>query len=83
MAGSERIGFVNSRSSPYGKCLLHLHARSDVPSEKVSRFQELIRSTGAIPLRLDSCRHDYVTAAVSHLPHIVAAALVQLVRGSR
>lgn len=80
MAGSERIGFVNSKASLLENAYYIFTPASDVPSEKVSRFQELIRSTGAIPLRLDSCRHDYVTAAVSHLPHIVAAALVQLVR---
>ena len=38
--------------------------------------------TGAIPLILDYKQHDYVTAAISHLPHVIAASLVNLVRDS-
>ena len=40
----------------------------------------LLQQLGAIPLILDPAQHDYVTAAVSHLPHIIAASLVNLVR---
>ena len=39
-----------------------------------------MQQLGAIPLILDPAQHDYVTAAVSHLPHIIAASLVNLVR---
>ena len=80
MAGSERIGFANSKASLLENAYYIFAPAPDVPAEKISQFQELIRSTGAIPLQIDSQKHDYVTAAVSHLPHIVAAALVGLVR---
>ena len=30
----------------------------------------------------DSRQHDYITAAVSHLPHVIASSLVNLVRDS-
>ena len=80
MAGSERIGFANSKASLLENAYYIFAPAPDVPAGKISQFQELIRSTGAIPLQIDSQKHDYVTAAVSHLPHIVAAALVGLVR---
>ena len=35
---------------------------------------------GAIPLLVNSDKYDYVTAAVSHLPHVIASSLVNLVR---
>ena len=41
---------------------------------------ELISSLGAIPLVLTYEEHDYITAAVSHLPHIIASTLVNAVQ---
>ena len=37
-------------------------------------------SLGAIPMVLDYEQHDYATAAISHLPHIIAYSLVNLVK---
>ena len=42
----------------------------------------LVRSLGAIPLVLGYEQHDYATAAISHLPHVIAYSLVNLVRES-
>lgn len=41
-----------------------------------------MRSLGAIPLVLGYEQHDYATAAISHLPHVIAYSLVNLVRES-
>lgn len=39
-----------------------------------------MENIGAIPLILSYGEHDYVTAAISHLPHVIAASLVNLVK---
>jgi prephenate dehydrogenase len=37
---------------------------------------------GSLPIILNAKEHDEITAAISHLPHIIAAQLVNLVRDS-
>ena len=82
MAGSERVGFANSRASLLENAYYILTPSDQVSRERVREFSELVRSLGAIPLVLDYRQHDYITAAVSHLPHVIASSLVNLVRDS-
>ncbi len=42
----------------------------------VARVEELVRVCGARPLRMTAAEHDAAAAAISHLPLVVAAALV-------
>ena len=44
------------------------------------RIVAVAEAIGAIPLVLDYKEHDKVVAAISHLPHLVASSLVNLVR---
>lgn len=80
MAGSERIGFANSKASLLENAYYILTPTPSVPDRKVDAFRELVSGMGAIPLVIDYRKHDYVTAAVSHLPHVVASSLVNLIR---
>lgn len=82
MAGSERVGFANSRASLLENAYYILTPTDSVPDEKVEHYRNLVARMGAIPLILDYEKHDYVTAAISHLPHVIAASLVNLVRDS-
>ncbi|WP_251208381.1 prephenate dehydrogenase [Acetatifactor aquisgranensis] len=80
MAGSERVGFANSRASLLENAYYILTPTASVPAGKTEKYRQLVAKTGAIPLILDYQKHDYVTAAISHLPHVIAASLVNLVR---
>ncbi len=82
MAGSERTGYVNSRALLLENAYYILTPTREVPREKVDAYRELVSSLGAIPLILSFREHDYVTAAVSHLPHVIASSLVNLIRDS-
>ena len=82
MAGSERVGYVNSKALLLENAYYILTPTDSVPSEKLEDFRNLVQTLGAIPLVLDYRQHDYVTAAISHLPHVIAAALVNLVQDS-
>lgn len=82
MAGSERFGYVNSKAKLLENAYYILTPTAEVPPRKLEAYKELVIAMGAIPLVLDAAQHDYVTAAVSHLPHIIASSLVGLVKDS-
>lgn len=79
MAGSERSGFSNSSDHLLENAYYIITPGGEVALEKISDFTELISSLGAIPLVITAEEHDFITAGVSHLPHIVASTLVNLV----
>ncbi len=80
MAGSERTGYANAKAALLENAYYILTPSPLAPPEKVEAFQSLVASLGAIPLVLESGRHDYVTAAISHLPHVAASSLVNLIQ---
>lgn len=82
MAGSERVGYVNSKSVLLQNAYYILTPTKSVPAPMVENYRSLVEKMGAIPLILSCEQHDYVTAAVSHLPHVISASLVNLVRDS-
>lgn len=82
MAGSERTGFINSKSVLLQNAYYILTPTDTVPREKLDAYRELVSRLGALPIVLDYKQHDYVTAAISHLPHVIASSLVNLVHDS-
>ena len=80
MAGSERSGFEYSSDHLLENAYYILTPGGQVPLEKITEFSELIDSLGSIPMVLTCEEHDFITAGVSHLPHIIASSLVNLVK---
>lgn len=79
MAGSEKSGFEASSDRLIENAYYIITPGGEVPLDKLTDFTELVSSLGAIPMVLTSEEHDFITAGVSHLPHIIASALVNLV----
>lgn len=80
MAGSEKTGLINAKDSLLENAYYIITPTAQTSESALADFREFVVSLGAIPLVLDYELHDYATAAISHLPHIIAYNLVNLVR---
>lgn len=77
MAGSERSGYAYSREDMFENAYFLI---MDDPEDReaVSLVRELAESIGSIPLITNPETHDEAVAVISHIPHVTAAALVNL-----
>ena len=82
MAGSEKTGLSNASETLLENAYYIITPTTKSPSPAVEELTGLVRSLGAIPLVLGYEQHDYATAAISHLPHVIAYSLVNLVQES-
>jgi prephenate dehydrogenase len=79
MAGSERAGVTAARADLFSNavCVVTPTRRSNKPA--VRKVELLWKSVGARLLRLSPEAHDDLVSRSSHLPHVVAAHLANLV----
>ena len=82
MAGSEKTGIRNSKRILLENAYYILTPTKEVDPALVEKYRELVISLKALPLILSCEEHDLSTAAISHLPHLIAASLVNLVKDS-
>lgn len=77
IAGAEKSGPSAAQATLYQnkKVILTPGARTDPAA--IQAIHELWLSTGAIVRQMSPAEHDTVFAAVSHLPHLLAFALVE------
>ena len=82
MAGSEKTGYENSTDHLLENAYYIITPTPLSKESDIRRLVNLAEMIGSIPIVLDYRRHDEITAAISHLPHVVASSLVNLVRDS-
>lgn len=82
MAGSEKTGYENATDRLVENAFYPVTPTSETTPEKLAEYTAIIDSIGAIPVVMDYNEHDYAVAGISHLPHIIAAELVNLVKAS-
>jgi len=80
MAGSEKTGYENSNPSLLENAYYILTPSSQADKNKINTLYQLVKEMKAIPVLLDNKEHDNITAAISHVPHLIAASLVNLIR---
>lgn len=80
MAGSEKSGFVNSKAMLIENAYYILTPTAKVAKAKVEEYSKFVESLKALPITLSYEEHDYITGVISHLPHIIAATLVNFVK---
>jgi prephenate dehydrogenase len=79
MAGSEQAGYRVSRPDLFRGATVIITPTERTDSHAVKRVGEFWEALGGRLVTLDPVTHDRATAAISHLPHLVADALVDAV----
>ncbi len=82
MTGSERTRYRNSKASLLENAFYMVVPEKEVAKDKVDAYVSFVEGIHALPLVIDAEFHDYAVAGISHLPHVVAAGLVNLVKNS-
>lgn len=80
MTGSEKTGIRNANPAILRNAYYIITPTTKTPASVISQFREFVAALGAIPMVLDYDTHDRSTASISHLPHIIAYSLVNLVK---
>lgn len=78
MTGSTASGPRAARADLFRKAKWALVASARTDEGAMARVERLVRAVGARPVRVSAEVHDRVVAVTSHLPAVMAAALVQL-----
>ncbi len=79
MCGSEQSGYEFSQEHLFENSYYILTPSEGTPQALIDSYRELVSAFGALPIVLDYREHDFATAAVSHLPHLIASSLVNTV----
>jgi prephenate dehydrogenase len=82
MAGGEKMGVLAARADLYANALCVVTPGQNTNARAVRQVEKFWQSLGARTLRLDAAKHDLLVSRSSHLPHVAAAALVNVVLGS-
>ncbi|GGF88877.1 prephenate dehydrogenase [Paenibacillus abyssi] len=81
MAGSERSGVEAASSHLFENAFYVLTPDTTTPPESLERLTALLQHTKAHIVSVNAKEHDEIVGAISHLPHIIAVALVNQIRG--
>jgi prephenate dehydrogenase len=76
MAGSETTGVESSNPDLFVNATYVLTPTQHTNPDSLAAMQSLVEGIGARVITMDPDSHDRCAAVISHLPHLIAAALV-------
>lgn len=79
MVGSERSGYDASNDRLIENAYYFVTPSGTVSEDKIEEFRTFLEDLGAIPIIYSPEIHDEITAYISHIPHVIASSLVNLV----
>lgn len=79
MAGSEKSGIEFADAGLFEQAVVVVTPSLLSDEAALISMKNFWRALGAVPLTLSAETHDRIVASISHLPHVVAAALVNVV----
>jgi prephenate dehydrogenase len=79
MAGAEKTGVAAARADLFENAVCVLTPTKKSNPTVVRDLEQFWKSLGARVLKMDAVQHDLLVSCSSHLPHVVAATLANLV----
>ncbi len=76
MSGSEKSGYSAASDSLFENTYYIFTKSEKSDDEAIEVLQNIAREIGAIPIAMTPNEHDRAVAAVSHLPHVLSAVLM-------
>ena len=80
MTGSEKTGISNANEFLLENAYYIITPTKENTQQQIDDFYSFVKELGSIAMVLDYESHDYATASISHLPHMIAYTLVNLVK---
>ncbi|PYG87992.1 prephenate dehydrogenase [Ruminiclostridium sufflavum DSM 19573] len=80
MAGTEKSGYLNTFSHLFQNAYYVLTPSKTASKAALGTLEALLTGIGAIPIIVSPEKHDIVAGCISHVPHIIASALVTLAK---
>lgn len=79
MTGSEKGGFEAADPFLYENAYYFLTPGENTPVDAIKAVEHIIKNLGACTICISPEEHDLIVSRISHLPHIIAATLVNFI----
>lgn len=80
MTGSEKTGYMASNEMIFENAYYIYTREEDTKDSDMDKLVAFTKAIKSIPIVMDVNKHDFVTATISHVPHVIASSLVNIVK---